>query len=121
MSYSNETPVDQGHEEHVGHVVSFWLLFVVWAALMVLTYITVTAAGRDWGDFNLMIAMGIATVKASLVVLFFMHLAFDRPFNAFVFITSLSFVALFVILSLVDSTQYQNALIPGYAPNMPPR
>ena len=121
MAHSQETIPTAGHTEHVGHVVPFWLLFMVWAALMILTYITVEATNFDLGNMNLMLAMGIATLKGSLVVLFFMHLAFDRPFNAIVFIASLCFVMLFVILALVDTGHYQDTLIPGYAPDMPTR
>jgi len=54
------------------------------------------------------------------VLLFFMHLVYDRPFNAVIFICSLCFVMLFVILAMVDTAHYQNTLIPGYAPAMAP-
>ncbi len=121
MAHTQESIPSTVHAEHVGHIVPFWLLFVVWAALMVLTYLTVQATYYDLGAMNLMLAMGIATLKSSLVLLFFMHLAFDRPFNAIVFIVSLCFVMFFVTLALVDTTHYQDTLIPGYAPDMPPR
>lgn len=121
MTHSQESMPSPVHTVHVGHVVPFWLLFVVWAVLMVLTYVTVQATNYDLGDMNLMLAMGIATLKGSLVVLIFMHLAFDRPFNAIVFIVALCFVMLFVTLALVDTSHYQDTLIPGYAPDMPPR
>lgn len=112
---------DSNTHEQVGHVVSFWILLVVWITLMVLTYVTVAATTINLGDFNLMLAMGIATVKASLVLLFFMHLAYDRPFNAVIIICSLCFVMLFVTLALVDTEHYQDTLIPGYAPAMAPK
>jgi hypothetical protein len=47
-----------------------------------------------------------------------MHLRWDRPINAIVLLLSLSLVALFIVLTLVDSTQYTPDLIPGYAPDM---
>ncbi|MCK6496875.1 MAG: cytochrome C oxidase subunit IV family protein [Candidatus Omnitrophica bacterium] len=106
--------------EQVGHVMSFRVLLAVWIALMFLTYVTVAATTFNLGEFNLMLAMGIATLKASLVLLFFMHLVYDRPFNAVIFICSLCFVMLFVILAMVDTAHYQNTLIPGYAPAMAP-
>jgi cytochrome c oxidase subunit 4 len=106
---------DTHHDQQVGHVVPLWILFAVWATLLVLTYVTVAVTYVDLGEFNLIIAMAIATVKAALVVLFFMHLFYDHPFNACIFIISLAFVALFVILALLDTGQYQPTIIQNYS------
>jgi len=89
------------------HVVPFRVLLAVWLALMVLTVVTVAAVHVDLGNMNLYLAMAIATVKATLVALYFMHLRYDRPFHAIVFITALVFVLLFVSLVLTDTVQYQ--------------
>lgn len=102
----------------VGHVVPIGVLATVWGALLVLTVITVAVAGVDLGRFNLEIALAIATVKASLVLLYFMHMRYDRPVNAIVFVTALLFVALFVSLALLDTRAYEPDLIPGYAPGL---
>jgi cytochrome c oxidase subunit 4 len=119
----NETAghgMDHGshHGDAVGgvHVVPVSLLLAVWGALVVLTVVTVAASWIDVGPFNLLLAMAIATVKGALVVLYFMHLRWDRPFNAVVFIGSLAFVALFIVLALMDTAHYQPELIPGHAP-----
>lgn len=104
----------------VGHVVPVWLLVAVWAALVVFTVLTYAATWVDLGASNLWIAIGIATVKAALVALFFMHLWWDRPINAIVLIGSLLFVALFVGLALLDTIHYQPTLIEGYSPAMAP-
>jgi cytochrome c oxidase subunit 4 len=105
------------HGLAVGHVVSARILVGVWAALVILTAATVLATRVDFGaGGNLWIAMGIATVKASLVLLYFMHLRYDHPVNAIVFIFALFFVALFIGASLADSEQYQAYLIRGYPP-----
>jgi cytochrome c oxidase subunit 4 len=98
------------------HVVPASLLLAVWAGLMVLTVVTVAATWVDLGRLNLLLAMVIATVKASLVALFFMHLRWDKPFNAVVFIGSLFFVMLLVVLALLDTITYQPELIPDHAP-----
>ena len=103
--------------EHV-HIVPMPVLLAVWGALVVLTVVTVAATWIDLGRFNLLLAMAIATVKASLVVLYFMHMRYDRPFNAIVFVAALLFVALFVGITLIDTAAYQPELIPGYAPGM---
>jgi cytochrome c oxidase subunit IV len=109
------------HGATVGHVVPARVLVGVWAILLVLTAATVSVTWYDFGAGpNLWIAMGIATVKASLVLLYFMHLRYDRPVNAIVFIFALFFVALFIAGALQDSQHYQADLIRGYAPAMAP-
>ncbi|MGE5235261.1 MAG: cytochrome C oxidase subunit IV family protein [Acidobacteriota bacterium] len=115
---ADETIKGAGAEGHVGfvHIVPVKVLVSVWAALMVLTILTVEATRVDLGSFNLWLAMLIATMKGSLVVLYFMHMRYDRPMNAIVFITALLFVTLFVSLALMDSLSYRPDLIPGYAP-----
>ena len=86
----------------LGHVVPVWLLAAVFGGLLVLTCATVAVSYVDLGNMNLYLAMGIAAAKASLVVLFFMHLFWDRPFNSMVFIGCLLFVSLFIGISLTD-------------------
>jgi cytochrome c oxidase subunit 4 len=99
-------------------VVPLRLLVGVLAALLVLTVVTVAVTYVDLGPLNLVVALAIATVKATLVLLYFMHLRWDRPFNAVVLITSLALVALFVVFALIDSHEYQPDVIPGYAPQV---
>ncbi len=116
------TVSDKAHEEHgdLGHVMSLPMLIGVFAGLLVLTVITVAVAYVDLGSLNLLVAMGVASVKASLVVLFFMHLKYDKPFNAVVFITALLFMVLFVTIVLLDSRQYQGDVYPDHAPALDP-
>jgi len=57
-------------------------------------------------------------VKASLVVLFFMHLRWDKPFNAIVFIGCLIFVGLFISLALLDTGQYYKSEFDQQAPGV---
>jgi cytochrome c oxidase subunit 4 len=103
----------------VGHVVPFKVLATVWGTLLLLTVITVAVAGVDLGRFNLEIALAIATIKASLVLLYFMHMRYARPMNAIVFIAALLFVMLFVSIALIDTQAYAPDLIPGYGPALP--
>ena len=106
-------------EHAAGHVVPLRVLARVWVALLALTVVTVAVAGFDLGSLNLEIAMLIATVKATLVVLYFMHLRYDRPILAVVFGAALLFVALFVSITLLDTHAYAHNLIPGYGPALP--
>jgi cytochrome c oxidase subunit 4 len=94
----------------VGHAVPFGVLVTVLLSLLVLTFLTVVATWFDFGSWNTWIAIGIATVKAMLVALFFMHLAYDRPFNAIVLLTTLLFVTLFLGLALLDAFSYRESV-----------
>ena len=105
--------VDHSTAHHgVGHVVSPKILIATAAALLVLTGITVGAAKVafeevEMHELTIIVALGIALVKATLVCLFFMHLKWDRPFNAFVLVGSLGLVVLFIVFALTDSTEYK--------------
>ncbi len=112
----------EGHEatQLTVHIVPFRVLAGVFGALLVLTVLTVAATRVDLGSANLALAMAIATAKAALVVLYFMHMRYDHPFNAVVFVTALAFVALFVVFTLLDTAAYQPEMIPGYAPALAP-
>lgn len=89
------------------HVVPLRVLVGVFLALLALTFVTVAATWVDWGQWNLAIALGIATVKAALVALYFMHLRYDHPFNALIFVVGLVFLALFLAITTLDTQQYQ--------------
>ncbi|MBT3340036.1 MAG: hypothetical protein HOM34_09690 [Planctomycetes bacterium] len=89
------------------HVSSPKQLLMVWGSLMALTALTVYTASIDFAGFDLAVAMVIATVKASLVALFFMHLRYDRPFNGFIFMVALGMLGLMLAFVMVDSYEYQ--------------
>jgi cytochrome c oxidase subunit IV len=108
----SEVKKTAGHEaQGVGHVVPLKLLVGVFAALAVLTVVTVTVSRFDFGEYNLVIALAIAVVKASLVVLIFMHMRWEKPFNAIVFVGCLIFVGLFIGLTLADTMQYRGSKV----------
>jgi len=102
--------------EHETHVVDAKVLVGVWLALMFLTFVTVAATWVDLGGLNVWLALGIATVKATLVALYFMHLRYDKPFNGLILVTALVFLMLFIGMVTLDSGQYQRDIIPGEAP-----
>jgi cytochrome c oxidase subunit 4 len=98
-------------EHGVAHVVPFQVLLAVFVALVFLTFATVAATWVDLGDMNLWIALAIATFKAALVALYFMHLRYDHPFNALILVGGLGILALFLALVLLDTFQYQPDVI----------
>ena len=103
-----------GAHAGVGHVVPLRTLVGVLAVLLLLTAATVGVTRIDLGRLNLVLALTIAVVKGALVLLYFMHLRWDRPFNAVVLVAALAFFMIFVALALLDTYQYQNEMIPGF-------
>ena len=98
----SETAHQTHSDEHLAHVMSPRRLVSVFTALVGLTLLTVAAAQISFGSWEVWVSLGIASVKAALVAIYFMHLRYDRPFNVIVFFSSLLFVALFLALTLMD-------------------
>jgi cytochrome c oxidase subunit 4 len=109
---------NQDAHPNIGHVTPVDLLLKIWGALVVLTVVTVAITWVDLGKLNLFAALAIATVKAFLVALYFMHLRWDRPVNGVIFLIAILFVALFIAGALMDTTIYQPDRIPDYAPEV---
>ncbi len=63
----------------VGHQVPIRIYLGVFAALIAGTAITVWAAFQDFGALNTVIALAIAGIKATLVILYFMHVRYTKP------------------------------------------
>ena len=73
-------------------------------ALLILTGVTVGASYVNFGSstVNVIVAMLIATMKASLVALIFMHLRNDKPLNSIIFVSSLIFLGIFLGFCMID-------------------
>ena len=71
-------------------------------ALLILTIVTVGASRIDFGSANVAIALLIATVKATLVGLWFMHLKYDKVINGMIFGATVFFLALFFAYPYID-------------------
>ena len=91
-------------EQELGHhhVSSVAMFRNVLIALLILTAITVVTSRFDFGGANMLIAMAIASVKASLVIAFFMHLKWDTAINKIVFLSSFLFLSLLFLFTLAD-------------------
>jgi cytochrome c oxidase subunit IV len=84
------------------HVVSWRLYVFIFVALAVLTAITVFAAGVDFGPFNTVIALTIASLKATLVILFFMHMRWSPRLTTLVLFAGFVFLAILILLTVSD-------------------
>jgi cytochrome c oxidase subunit 4 len=84
------------------HVVPVRIYLTIFLVLLVLTATTTTIAFVDLGPWNTVVALGIAVVKASLVVLFFMHLKYSPLLNRTVLLGGLFWLAIMIGLTLTD-------------------
>ena len=88
--------------EHSEHIVSPIVYIVIFFALIIGTSLTVWAAFQNFGQFNIVIALGIATMKATLVVLYFMHARYSPRRTHLVIVSSVFWLAIMLALTLSD-------------------
>jgi cytochrome c oxidase subunit IV len=88
--------------EHSAHIVPRKTYYWIFAALMVLTFITTESSYFDLGAMNVIVALVIAFTKASLVVLFFMHVKYASRLTQIVVIGGLFWLALLLMLTMGD-------------------
>ena len=89
-------------EEHRQHVIPIGVYVGIWAILMFLTGLTVFVSFIELHDWNIVLALLIATIKGTLVVLFFMHLFYSSKLTKVTVIASLFFLFLLLSLSMTD-------------------
>jgi len=91
-------------ETHTGgHITPLRTYLGVGAALLFLTVVTVAISFVHLGPFNLVVAMLVASLKGTLVVLFFMHLLHENRLYMLVFVASLVFLSILIIFVLFDT------------------
>ena len=91
---------DKQHKEH--HLQPLSAYYKVFAALIVLTGLTVLTSMFDFGIMNIVIAMIIAATKGVLVVMVFMQLKFEDLGNKVTFASAFAFLAIFILLTASD-------------------
>jgi cytochrome c oxidase subunit 4 len=84
------------------HIVPTRVYYLIFAALMVGTAITVGVAFVDLGPFNAIVALTIAVLKATLVVLFFMHVRYSSRLTWAVVVGSVFWLGLLLALTFSD-------------------
>jgi cytochrome c oxidase subunit IV len=94
------------HNEHSEHIVSRGLYLAIFAALMVLTFTTVWAATIDLNKYieglNVIVALVIATCKATLVILFFMHAKYSSKRTKLIIICGFFWLGIMLFMTLGD-------------------
>jgi cytochrome c oxidase subunit IV len=97
-----------------GHVVPLRMYFGIFAALMALTAATVWAAFQDFGILNTVVALGIAILKATLVILYFMHVRYS---SGLVRISAaIGFVFLVILIGYVAADVASRGWMPAPVP-----
>jgi len=85
-----------------GHISPKSTYFTIFGALMVCTILTVLAAFINLGDLNFPVALTIAIFKATLVVLFFMHVMYGSKLTKLIVGTAFFFLGIMLTLTLSD-------------------
>jgi cytochrome c oxidase subunit 4 len=84
------------------HIVPTRTYYGIFAILMVGTFLTVQAAYFDLGPLNTIVALGIATLKATVVVLYFMHVKYSTRLTWLVVLASVFWLGILLVLTLSD-------------------
>jgi cytochrome c oxidase subunit IV len=84
------------------HIVPKRLYFAVFFALVILTWVTTFVSTVDLGRWNIFVALAIAVCKASLVVLFFMHVWYSTRLVKMIVVASIFWLILLLFLTMAD-------------------
>ncbi len=85
-----------------GHVVSPKIYYAIFGSLMVLTFVTIGVAFIDLKFMNTVVALTIAVIKATLVVLFFMHMKYSTRLTWVVAASGVVWLLIMVALTMSD-------------------
>jgi cytochrome c oxidase subunit 4 len=91
------------HNSSSEHISSIRSAVAIWLALLAGTTLTVTAAFIDLGPFNIVVALTIATIKATLVVLYYMHVKYTHEkLTGLVVVSAIFWLLILLTLSMAD-------------------
>jgi cytochrome c oxidase subunit IV len=93
---------DYSEQAPTHHVTGLPVYFGIFFALMIFTILTVWVSRIDLGLLNTPIALAIAVIKATLVILFFMHVIHSTRLTWVVILASLLWLVLLFVLTLAD-------------------
>ena len=90
------------HSEATAHDIAPKFYVLIWAILMALTLTTVLVSFLELGPFNIVLALVIASIKGTLVALFFMHLRYSSKLTAVTVVASIFWLLILFSLTLTD-------------------
>lgn len=88
--------------EHTHEPVPYRTFILIWVALLSLTGITIAVSRVDLGALNVWVALGVASIKSSLVIFFFMHLKQESKLFKIGLLTMLVILAIFIGMTFLD-------------------
>ena len=95
--------MSDAHATHEGpHVLPDGLIVLVWVGLLILTSITVGASVFFPGTVGIVTAMIVTPLKATLILMFFMHLKYEKPGFVVMFLVAVGILAIFLGLTFFD-------------------
>jgi cytochrome c oxidase subunit 4 len=98
-----------------GHVSPKSIYYAIFGALMVLTVVTIYVAYQPLGVWNFPVAIGIAIIKATLVILFFMHAKYSSKLTKLFVGTAFFFLVVMLGLTMTDALSRGLRTYPGGA------
>ncbi len=91
-----------GHEQDAQHISPVKMYVGIWLVLVGLTVITVSVSYLNMYKFTIFTAMLIATVKVTLVILYFMHIRFEKAIYTYMILAVLATYGIFITLTFAD-------------------
>ena len=89
-------------EHSAGHIVPVRVYVAVFITLIVMTWVTAFVSTIDLGRLNVFVALSIAIFKASLVILFFMHVKYGTRLTKMIVLAGLYWLILLLFIAMAD-------------------
>jgi cytochrome c oxidase subunit IV len=100
--HSNPQVSHEGTEHHTEHIVPMGVYISVFLALVALTWVTTFVSTVDLGRLNIFVALSIAIFKASLVLLFFMHVKYGTRLTKMIVLSGIYWLFLLLFIVMMD-------------------
>jgi cytochrome c oxidase subunit 4 len=89
-------------EHNENHIVPVRVYVLVFLTLIAMTWVTAYVSTIDMGRLNVFVALSIAIFKASLVILFFMHVKYGSRLTKMIVLAGLYWLILLLFIAMVD-------------------
>ena len=101
MENTNSLAAEEHHDDDL-HILPDFTQVKVFVALIILTIITVAASVKYPGQIGIGVALVVTPLKATLILMYFMHLKFERPVFIYMFMVAISILAVVMGLTILD-------------------
>src|SRR5580692_2942822 len=94
--------MSENSENHSDHIVPVRVYVLVFLTLIVMTWVTAFVSTIDLGRLNVFVALSIAIFKASLVILFFMHVKYGTRLTKMIVLCGIYWLLLLLFIAMAD-------------------